>query len=96
MRMVSKIVIVILSRRCYTILSTAEKSCIAFPIPHPFFHQQPHAKTRRFIITINLRVLRLEDFRIETAAVGLQGLFVVCILLDENCDFSECSKTYQR
>jgi hypothetical protein len=76
--------------------STAEKSCIAFPIPHPFFHQQPHAKTRRFIITINLRVLRLEDFRIETAAVGLQGLFVVCILLDENCDFSECSKTYQR
>jgi hypothetical protein len=52
---------------------------VTHPVLHPFRYQHPHV----CFITIILRRLGLEDFRIETAAVGLQGLFVICSSLVE-------------
>jgi hypothetical protein len=61
---------------------------IALPISNPFLHQQSYANTGRFITIMFRRVLRLEDFRIEAAAVGLQGFFVIYVLLKKMCLFN--------
>jgi hypothetical protein len=61
---------------------------IALPISNPFPHQQSHANTGLFITIMFRRVLRLEDFRVEAAAVGLQGFFVIYVMLEKMCLFN--------
>jgi hypothetical protein len=58
---------------------STQKSRVTHPVLHPFRHQHPHV----CFITIILRRLGLEGFRIDTAAVGLQRLFVICFSLVE-------------